>query len=585
MSNTVGLRPTDVNRPELRQKKGRTTPQRSRAPQASLTPSAAPVSTYVRPMTPPADEKLGQLADALSSLQPNIQKYAANKRATLEKEQMAKLRYYTELFMQDKETGGVTAAQVKETLPELVPTVAAKIADVTGKLEARSWVEGEIQAILENDSLRLNTPSRREAIEGIRQRAMDVIGSQENDFYGTGFLEQLDASLGQYEMTWLQETARHHEEVMKEGLSKEVLDTIVGGGDVSAIDDVYKNSSMLDNKERKGVIFNTYLDYAYSAGDADVLDRIPDRFLNAEYKADIMKAKLQIQDMKWDQFRKTKELSEFERTRQIRQGKVDGLAIFVRDGYVDPTPFRDQPQVYDYLSSLNKQPRIREAESTATATKLRTYVQAAGTTGDWTKPFSNDPGLAAAFKANEDVSMEALIDHVSGRTDLNPEEKIAFIRDIPKLMEGVNWMRDPDTTAVYRTVEKELTDYLSSIPGGVLKKMNTTPRNQLESVFYTTLRRGMTEYAEENDGKLPIGQAKKKIVDSANEAAESYLIGIKSDFKGQVDAAAAQLKGVPSVDERKQTIDRKKKEAEAAQEFTTIVLDGKEIKIPKRKAE
>lgn len=585
MGNVNGLRPTDSNRPELRQKKGRVVTQRSKSQQVGLAPAASPVSTYVRPMVPPEDQSLGQLADALSSIQPRLEKWAAANKDSLEKEQMAKLRYYTELFMKDKETGGVTAAQVKKVLPELVPTVAAKIADVTGKLEARKWVEGEIQGILEDDSVRLNTSARQEAIQGIRAKAMGVIGSQENDFYGDGFLKQLDASLGQYEVTWLQETAKHHEDVMKEGLSNEVLDTIMSGGDVSAIDSVYKNSSMLDNKERKEVIFKTYLDYAYAAGDMDVLDKIPNKFLNAEYKADIMKAKLQIQDMKWDQFRKTKELDKFVRTREIRQGKINGLEIFVRDGYVDPSPFRNQPQVYDYLTALNRQPRVRDAESTATATKLRTYVQAAGTTGDWVKAFANDPGLATAFKANEDVSMEALIDHVSGRTDLNPEEKMAFIRDIPRLMEGVNWMRDPDTTAVYRTVEKELTDYLSSIPGGVLKKMNTTPRSQLESVFYTTLRSGMNNFADEHDGKLPIGQEKEKIVDKANQAAEKYLTGVKADFKGQVDAAAANLRGVPSVDERKQNIERKKKEAEASQEYTTITVDGKEVKIPKRKAE
>lgn len=585
MSKVAGLRPTDADRPELRQKKGRVTTLRSQAPTVGLTPSASPVSTYVRPMAPPEDQSLGQLADALSSVNQRLEKWAAGKQENLEKEQWAKRRWYAEQFMKDREIGSVNAAQLKEVFPEMVPTVATRIADVIGKMEAKDWAETEIQEILQNDELRLNTQARQEAIKGVYARANEVIAGQDNEFYASGFLTQLDSTLGQYEMSWLQETAKYHEDKQKEGFSHEILESFVSGGDPMAVDAAWGQTSSLSNVERKEVAVTTFLDHAYATGDASVLDRIPDVFLNAEYKANIMKAKFQIQDMKWDQYRKGKELDEYQRTLEIRQGKIEGLDIFVRDGYVDPSPFRNQPQVYDYLSSLNKTGNpVRQADSAATATKLRTYVMAAGTTGGWTKAFSNDPGLAAAFKDDGDVTMEALIDHVSTRTDINAAEKVAFIHDTPKLMEGVNWMRDPDTTSVYRTVEKDLTDYLGSIPGGVLKKMSVTPRNRLENVFYTTLRRGMTEYAEENDGKLPMGQAKKKIVDDANEAAEKYLIEIKADFKGQVQESPL-VGGVPSVDERKATIDRKKKEAEAGMGYTTITVDGKEVKIPKRKAE
>lgn len=585
MSKVAGLRPTDADRPELRQKKGRVTTQRSRAPQVGLTPAASPVSTYVRPMAPPDDNTLGQLADSLSSVNQRLEKWAAGKNDSLEKEQWAKRRWYAEQFMKDREIGSVNAAQLKEVFPEMVPTVATRIADVIGKMESKDWAEAEIQEILQNDDLRLNTQARQEAIKGIYARANETIAGQDNEFYASGFLSQLDATLGQYEMAWLQETAKYHEEKQKEGFSSEILEAFVSGGDPLAVDAAWGQTSSLSNMERKEVAFKTFLDHAYSTGDADILDQIPQMFLNAENKADIMKAKFQIQDMKWDQYRKGKELDEYQRTKEIRQGKIDGLDIFVRDGYVDPSPFRDQPQVYDYLSSLNKTGNpVRSAESAATATKLRTYVMAAGTTGGWTKAFANDPGLAAAFKEDGDVTMEALIDHVSTRTDINAAEKVAFIHDIPKLMEGVNWMRDPDTTSVYRTVEKDLADYLGSIPGGVLKKMNVTPRNQLESVFYTSLRRGMTAYAETNDGKLPIGQDKQRIVDEANQAAEKYLIQVKSDFSGQVDQSPL-VGGVPSVEDRKANIDRKKKEAEAGVEYTTITVDGKEVKIPKRKAE
>ena len=390
---------------------------RPRESQERLRPTAAPVDTFVSPgAAPDVSSNLKQLSQALGSLNPVLERYARQsaisqeaEQANLEKEQMEKVRYYTEVFTKDKESGAINQAQVKELLPELVPSVAARVAQATGEKEAKEWLSGRIQSILENDELRLNTQAREAELQSIRTEALERIG--DNEFYGAGFLGQMDRSLNEFGSVWMRETASYQEQLQKESLSSEVAHVLNSGGDLLEVDTIWKNSSSLNHKERNDIVVSTVLTEAVNTMNHTLLDRIPDRFLNAESKADIAKAKLDINNGLYTQYVQQQRLKDDEHKATVRQGKVSILNGMAEGQEVNPLAWRDNPEVYQFASTIANQPKINPVTSQANARKLRSQIMLASTDGDFKKALGGTFGLSV--NSNEDVSESTLIDFIA----------------------------------------------------------------------------------------------------------------------------------------------------------------------------
>lgn len=530
MATVGGLRPTQSNNPTGSRKKGRTVVQRDSSAQVGLRPTAAPVDTYVTPGAVPQDNNLIRLSRALGELNPALTRMAAQAQASKEQDQMDKLRFYTEQFMKDKQDGAVNAAQVKEVFPELVPTVAARIAQATGEIEAKRWLQGEIQTILEDDNIRLNTENRQAYIEQIRAKALETIG--ENEFYGTGFLTQLDRSIGEFETTWMRETANHHEAVQSEAFTDEVVQTIRGGGDLTALDRQWKKSSSLNNLERNNLVLNAVTSEAIATNDPKLLDKIPDRFLNAESKATLAKTRQQIETSMYSQFVRAKEFDAYERSQMLRAGKVDILERLTSGRGVNPAEFYKSPELYEFAIRMNSQPTIDGTRSVRAASSFKTNLLRAGTTGSYTDAFANDTQFIAAFRGDGDaVSVEALRDHILNRTDMNPTEKESLLAEIPTLMDGVNFLRDPDTTSFFSsTVDGDLKVFAQSPQGQVLQTMGINAQGDVRNRFYETLRQEVNAYVEDK-GEMPRGQARLEVLRRAEAEALKRLEYLQRNYR------------------------------------------------------
>lgn len=538
MANVGGLRPTQSNRPEVRQKRGRTATSRETSSRARLNPIAAPVDTYVQPSAAPKDNDLLRLSQALSQLNPAIGQIASQYMKGKEEDQMAKLRFYTEQFMQDKETGAVRASQVKEMFPELVPTVASRIAQATGEIEARRWVQGEIQSVLEDDALRLNTDNRLAYLEQVRERAREMIG--DNEFYGTGFLSQLDRSLNEFETAWMRETASHHEAVQAEAFSNQVAETLRSGGDLVALDRQWKQSSSLNNLERNKLVVDSVVAEAVATNNPALLERVPDRFLNAESKAQLARTKQQIETAMYSQFVRARELSEYERQQSIRSGKVEILRRLTEGEGVNPAEFYKMPELYEYALRLNSQPTLDGTQSVRNAAAFRSNLLRAGTTGNFMDAFAGDSQFFGDFREEEAVSQETLRDHILSRPDLNPSEKQQLLDEIPLLMEGVNLLRDADTTAYFQSsVDDDLKVFAQSPQGQVLQVMGVNAQGDVRSRFYETLRQEVNAYVEDK-GEMPRGQNKLELLRRAEQAARQRLEYLQRNYR---DVAREQRNG------------------------------------------
>jgi hypothetical protein len=538
MASVGGLRPTNSDQPEVRQKKGRLTINRNSSNRVSLRPSAAPVNTYVRPgATPDVSSNLEKLSSALSQLNPTIGRLAAQYQQGKEEDQMAKLRFYTEQFMSDKEKGAVTAAQVKEQFPELVPTVAARIAQATGEIEAKRWVQGQIQEILQNDDLRLNTQNRQAYLEQIREEARGIIG--ENEFYGTGFLTQLDRSLGEFETSWMRETASHHEQIQTESFSNQVAQVLQSGGDLMELDAQWKDSSSLSNLERNAIVVETAIAQAVANQNPALLEKVPDRFLNAESKGKIAQAQQQIEQSMYSRFVRSRELAEWERTQRIRDGKVHILSRLAGGEEVPPAEFYHTPELFEYAMRLNSQPTISSTVSVRNAENLKSRILQAGTTGS----FMDDPEFQMFFGDEDSVSEEGLRDFILSRSDLNPAEQQALIEEVPVLMDGVNFIRNPEFNTHYtNTIGNDVQVFARSVQGSVLQQMGVNVQGDVQNAYRERLRQEVMAYIE-TKGEIPKGQDKLDILQRADEAASRRLQFIQQNYRELLSDQAAQMRG------------------------------------------
>lgn len=544
MENVGGLRPQNSGRPQVRQKDGRAGVQRDTSQRVGLSPSASPVSTYVRPEDPQADLKTAQLAEALSELSPALGNFNKQRLANKENDQMQKLRYYTEQFRKDREAGAVNEAQVKSVFPELVPTVAARVAQATGQLDAKQWLEGEIQGILQDDSIRLDSAARGQAIEQIKAKAREQIGT--NEFYGTGFLEQMDRSLGEFETAWMRETAKYHEDIQAEAFSTSVAETLRSGGSLEDLDAQWKQSSSLNNQERNRLVLDTVTAQAIAANDPRILDQIPDRFMNAETKAGIARTKQQIETSVYSQFVRSKEFTEWERDMGIRNGKTDILGRLVSGEGVNPAEFHHTPELYEYAVRMNAQPSMDNTTSIRNAQSFKSNLSRAGTTGSYTSAFSNDPQFVGQFRSDESVNEESLRDHILARTDINPSEKQSLLEEIPLLMEGVNFYRDPDVTTSFTVaVGDDLKVFAGGIQGGLLQQAGVNVQGSVQDTYYNEVRLGVNAYVEENNA-MPKGEAKRRIIREAAEAAKARLKYYQDNYRQEVKEGFGSLSGKPT---------------------------------------
>ena len=528
MDKVNGLRPVGSSAPTLTRKRGRKVVD-SRGSQAQLRATAAPVDTFVSPgATPDVSSNLEQLSQALQSLNPMLERYGLNRtadqkeaQAALEKEQMKKLWYYTELFMKDKESGAVDQAQVKAILPELVPAVAARVAQATGEKEAKQWLSGRIQAILENDELRLNTQSRQAEIDAIRAEAMERIG--DNEFYGAGYLGQMDRSLNEFSSAWMRETAAHQEDLQKESLAGQVLYTVQTGGDLLSLDSVWKDSSSLNHKARNEVIVKTVVGHAVTSMDHRVLDQIPDRFLNATSKAELAKARLDINNGLYTQYVQQQRLKDDAYKAEVQSGKINVLDVAASGRPVNPLDYREQPEVYQFATHLANKPQVSTVESNAEERRFRSNLLIGATTGDFVTALGSEFELRVPD--NAEVSEYTLIDWVTISPRMNPAEKVRLIKDIPVLLQGVNFVRDPDFSTYFEdNVGADARVYASSSMGSLLSTAGFNVMGETRKAYNTSIRQSVMQYIDER-GELP--RNRTEIMDKALEAAKRRLVEIQ----------------------------------------------------------
>jgi hypothetical protein len=541
--------------------------RRSTDPQVALSPTAQAVDTFVRPAQPRNDTRLGQLADALNTLNPALQNYIKVSDERLMEEQMAQIEFYTEQFRRDREAGAVTAAQVKEVFPELVPTVAARIAQSIASRDAKSFAQERAQAILEDDSIRLDSAARRAAMEQFRQEAMEMIG--DNPFYGSAFLSQFDKTFNEFETAWMRETAAYHEQVQMEEFSNLAAEALATGGDLLALDAQWKEGSSLNNIQRNQAVVQAAINLAAGSMDPSILDRVPDRFLNAESKAQFLQTQQAIMRAEHSMWSQRKERAEYARTLAIRNAQASVLQRMSAGERVNPLEFVNMPEVAAFVESWNNKPLLDPIGSKSAAQRLEHGILVSALTGDPQAAFSNDPD-AQAFFANRSVTRDALAEHIASRNDLNPQEAVQLLDRLDILSDGQNLMQHPSVQNQRQVLNRHLSVLENSLAqdlGGFMEGISLTADAEL--MYHDHIISSVMDHLQEN-GSLPPSHMMSRFAREALEETRNFI-----SEEARIMTGAVQLR--PQGQQQPQPQPSTTPTTDQPLSGVTVTINGREI--------
>jgi len=437
-------------------------------------------------------------------------------------EQSMKIEGYTQQFMDDHQGGAVSQAQLKERFPEMVPVIAARVAESIGRKQGALDVADTIQHINENDSLRLDTAARAAFVAKSRAELFAKI-QPGNDFYAAGVVSAMDRAFGQEEQKWQGQTAAYHQEVQKTALSDEVV-TALNSADpkasLASIDSNYANSSSLNNVERNKVIVDTAIKHAAVSDDPDVLKKVPQQYLNADSKAQLYQAELAITGQRWAKYDHAMRFEADQREKVEREGKLGILQKLATGADVNPAQYLSSPGLHAFAVAAMETPTVPESVSQSSVATFRSKLLGA----------SNFAGLGSQAEITKSVF------DLKG---INPKDRATLVAEIPKLMEGTILMNDPTVKDAYTNqIGYRLDDIMRQAEPHLQSMLNQTNIRGVAMKIFESGVRGRFEATYKDTGEWPKGTAARLLVNEAVAETTSY-IDKHADIKALTDMTSS----------------------------------------------
>lgn len=475
----------------------------------ALQTTAAPNLKTIQANFDPRRSSAFQLAEALGRAQPVLDKFAEDMKADKRRQEILdnmKVPAFIEKAQQEIGTGVVDAVQAKQVAPGASEVVQARTNDGLGAEWGRKNVQSLIDGVNADANL-IQDPEKRAQFIAQKRRELIAQIPKGNDFFLSGALGAIDKEINSFENKWQAKSAAYAVEVQTKDFSGKVLEALASENPDEALlklDQTWKMSSALDNTTRNDLVVKTATQQAYGERNPAILDKIPQRFLNAETKAQITKVRAQIQELKLSDYRAVKTIENDQREELVRTGKTNILTRLTKGEMVDPAEFQTQPELYKFAVEMKDAPRLPSALSTANAQKIRTGILNQATV--------------------EGLDQNKLIDQIQGNKSLNPSEREKLINEIPKLIEGNIAMNDEMVKSSLNLRLEARLKALESSPNALVQRMVTgnNLRSQVLRSFDVNIRNSFQSYYEDNQ-RWPTGRAKQDIVDRETERAETLL--------------------------------------------------------------
>lgn len=470
----------------------------------ALQTTAAPNIQTIKASNDFRSSKAAQLAEALGKAGPQIDKMQEDlDRKKREKDILDAMRIpaIVARAKQESADGTIPLIQEGKKEPGLSEINNARTEDAKGVDWAKTNVARIIGEVDKNAEFITDPEKRRAYIAEEKKKLLAQI-PKDRDYFLSGASNTIEKEFEQADNGWNKKSNAHMLEVQEKDFSGKVSDAMKADNPDEALkllDNTWKVSSMIGNVRRNELVVNTFTQEAYGQRNPDLLNKIPERFLNAEAKAKIVKTRASIQEIKVSEYSFDKRLATDRREETIRSGKTDILKRFNSGGRVDPAEFAETPELQQFAISVMNDPRRPAAESAANAQRLRSSILNRATT--------------------EGVDENSIINEVLKNTYLNPSDREKLINEVPKLVEGMIAMNDDMVKSAYSTRIGASLEEAAKNPMVVL---SPTLRSRTVNLFDQTIRNGFNAYYEEN-GKWPVGKFKRDIVDSAVDTTEKFM--------------------------------------------------------------
>lgn len=419
--------------------------------QPGLRPAAQGTNRYAGVPTAPDDRRLGQLAESLGVGANFLQQREADN----EREWMARKPALMQQIREDRGNGYISAVQVGEMFPEMVPSMRWRIAEALGRDWGRTKAQEIALEIEGNERLQYDSEARAEYIEQRRQEFFKEAGG-ENDFWHGGAMNTFGRAMDTWDQRWMERTSNYHKQLNMSQFKDEVLDNFYAFGPQGLLDldAEWKESGPLHHSTRNQLVVETLIEAAAEQGAPEVLDMIPDRFLNRDTKAMLQDAKSNIARAELQQMRDAVWIEETSRKREQRDMQVGWMQRVIEDP--TDTPSRSElvhhPELIPFAESLSEGLMINKNQSRELSRNIRRQILMSATTGDM-----RHIGLHSEL-----FNEEALLEYVANNPRLRPEDRMSLMNEMDSLMEGITIMRDPDVMRVYDTqVAQSINNLLS----------------------------------------------------------------------------------------------------------------------------
>ena len=424
-------------------------------------------------------------------------------------EQTMKIDGYTQQFLQDHEGGAVSQAQVKARFPETVPVIAARIAESVGRKQGSLDFAKVIDQVNADDALRLDTNRRNEFIANAKKDMFGSIGTG-NEFYAAGVAQAMDAQVNQQELKWQGQTAQYHSQVQQDALSGEAVVALSAADPKSAfaaMDEKWGKSSSLNNIERNKTYVDAVIKTAATSDDPAVLDKIPQKYLNADSKAEIYKARIAITNQQWASFTRAKEFEAYQRSEADRKEKLTILTKASDGSDIDPSQYLRSPEIHAFAVDAMTTKLLPESSSKAASAA-----------------FENS--LLSSANYGKTGTLKEITDQVLGlKGVMNPADRAALVEKLPKIMEGQVLMNDPSVKEAFRDhIGSRLDDLKASATGRLSLLLGQgNLRGQSVDLYEGEVKAGFRAYYEDNKGQWPTGRPARDIVDAAVAKTSTWM--------------------------------------------------------------
>ena len=491
----------------------------------ALQTTASPNIQAVKAQYDPRSSSAFQLAEALGKAQPMLDKFNEDLKADQRRQEVLdtmKVPALVEKARQESTDGTLKGIQDGVIAPGSSAIVNARVDEARGEAWGKESVQSLI-AKINGDAGMIEDPVAR--AKAIAEGKAEILARipKGNEYIFGGAATAVNKELNQYENGWMEKSNKYKTEMESKGFSAKVVDAVKTDNPSDALlklDDLYKMSG-LGNNARNKLVVDTVTQQAYGERNGSLLNKIPERFLNAETKAQITKVRAAIQDLKMGDYRDVQKLEADQREASLRSGKTDIVKRVAAGQAIDPAEFRDNAELYLFASTMREAPRLPAAQSSANLQRVRQEILSQATV--------------------EGVDVNKLLDAALKNPKLNPADRDKLATEMPRLVEGMVAMNDETVKSAYTTRIGASLDEASKNP---LIVLSPTLRSRTVNLFDQQVRQGFNAFYEEK-GTWPTGAFKTKIVDEAVKTTEAFMAG-QLQVGGRGGAAAASPKNEAS---------------------------------------